>query len=54
MRILRLCSVEFPFVNAGVKFVTELCKMRSFVDLWEEIGRDRYGVTMRKPCVSPR
>lgn len=33
------------FVNAGVRFVTELCKMRSFVDLWEEIGRDRYGVT---------
>ena len=36
------------FVNAGVKFVTELCKMRSFVDLWEEIGRDRYGVTDEK------
>ena len=33
------------FVNAGVKFVTELCKMRAFVDLWEEIGRERYGVT---------
>jgi (2R)-ethylmalonyl-CoA mutase len=33
------------FVNAGVRFVTELCKMRAFVDLWEEIGRDRYGVT---------
>ena len=32
------------FVNAGVRFVTELCKMRAFVDLWEEIGRDRYGV----------
>jgi (2R)-ethylmalonyl-CoA mutase len=33
------------FVNAGVRFVTELCKMRAFVDLWEEIGRKRYGVT---------
>ncbi|MEQ3745415.1 MAG: protein meaA [Henriciella sp.] len=32
------------FVNAGVRFVTELCKMRAFVDLWEEIGRNRYGV----------
>ncbi len=36
------------FVNAGVRFVTELCKMRSFVDLWEEIGRTRYGVTDEK------
>ena len=33
------------FVNAGVRFVTELCKMRAFVDLWEEIGKERYGVT---------
>jgi (2R)-ethylmalonyl-CoA mutase len=32
------------FVNAGMRFVTELCKMRAFVDLWEEIARDRYGV----------
>ncbi|MEL7231333.1 MAG: protein meaA [Pseudomonadota bacterium] len=32
------------FVNAGVRFVTELCKMRAFVDLWEEIGEERYGV----------
>ncbi len=36
------------FVNAGVRFVTELCKMRAFVDLWEEIGRERYGVTDTK------
>jgi len=36
------------FVNAGVRFVTELCKMRSFVELWEEIGRERYGVTDSK------
>lgn len=33
------------FVNAGMRFVTELCKMRAFVDLWDEITRDRYGVT---------
>ncbi|NBC21640.1 MAG: protein meaA [Alphaproteobacteria bacterium] len=36
------------FVNAGVRFVTELCKMRAFVDLWEEIGRERYGVENEK------
>ena len=36
------------FVNAGVKFVTELCKMRAFTDMWEEIGRERYGVTDEK------
>lgn len=36
------------FVNAGVRFVTELCKMRAFVDLWEEIGRERYGVSNDK------
>jgi (2R)-ethylmalonyl-CoA mutase len=32
------------FVNAGVRFVTELCKMRAFTELWEEITRERYGV----------
>ncbi|MFN6979391.1 MAG: methylmalonyl-CoA mutase family protein, partial [Gemmobacter sp.] len=32
------------FVNAGIRFVTELCKMRAFVDLWDEILRERYGV----------
>ncbi len=32
------------FVNAGIRFVTELCKMRAFVDLWDEICRDRYGI----------
>ena len=35
------------FVNAGMRFVTELCKMRAFVELWDEITRDRYGVTDR-------
>jgi (2R)-ethylmalonyl-CoA mutase len=33
------------FVNAGVRFVEELCKMRAFVTLWDELTRDRYGVT---------
>ena len=32
------------FVNAGIRFVTELCKMRAFVDLWDEICKSRYGV----------
>ena len=36
------------FVNAGIRFVTELCKMRAFVALWDEICRDRYGVTEEK------
>jgi (2R)-ethylmalonyl-CoA mutase len=33
------------FVNAGVRFVEEMCKMRAFVQLWDEITGDRYGVT---------
>ena len=33
------------FVNAGLRFITEMCKMRAFVDLWDEITRERYGVT---------
>ncbi len=45
-------AAEFPemagrisfFVNAGIRFVTEMCKMRAFVDLWDEILQDRYGV----------
>jgi ethylmalonyl-CoA mutase len=45
-------EAEFPnmvgrisfFVNAGIRFVTELCKMRAFVDLWDEICLNRYGV----------
>ncbi|MGI9520859.1 MAG: methylmalonyl-CoA mutase family protein [Hyphomicrobiaceae bacterium] len=32
------------FVNAGLKFITEVCKMRAFVDLWDEICAERYGV----------
>ena len=48
----RVSEEDFPglvarisfFVNAGIRFVTEMCKMRAFVDLWDEICRDRYGV----------
>ncbi len=36
------------FVNAGIKFVTELCKMRAFTELWDEITRDRYGIAEEK------
>jgi (2R)-ethylmalonyl-CoA mutase len=36
------------FVNAGIRFVTELCKMRAFVDLWDELCLTRYGVTEAK------
>ena len=32
------------FVNAGIRFVTEMCKMRAFVELWDEICQTRYGV----------
>ena len=32
------------FVNSGIKFITEMCKMRAFVDLWDEITKERYGV----------
>jgi (2R)-ethylmalonyl-CoA mutase len=32
------------FVNAGLRFVTEIAKMRAFADLWDEITRERYGV----------
>lgn len=32
------------FVNSGIKFITEMCKMRAFVDLWDEITQERYGV----------
>jgi len=32
------------FVNAGLRFITEICKMRAFCDLWDEICEARYGV----------
>jgi (2R)-ethylmalonyl-CoA mutase len=37
-------SISF-FVNSGIRFVEETCKMRAFGDMWERIGRERYGVT---------
>ncbi len=37
-------SISF-FVNAGIRFIEETCKMRAFTELWERIGRERYGVT---------
>jgi (2R)-ethylmalonyl-CoA mutase len=36
------------FVNAGMRFVTEICKMRAFNELWDEITLERYGVTNPK------
>ena len=47
---------EFPlavgrisfFVNAGIRFVTEMCKMRAFTELWDEICRSRYGVERKE------
>jgi (2R)-ethylmalonyl-CoA mutase len=32
------------FVNAGIRFITEICKMRAFAELWDDITRTRYGV----------
>jgi (2R)-ethylmalonyl-CoA mutase len=37
-------SISF-FVNAGIRFVEETCKMRAFVEMWDRIGLERYGVT---------
>ena len=52
----RVDPADFPalvgrisfFVNAGIRFVTEMCKMRAFVDLWGEICETRYGVADAK------
>ncbi|MBB5514434.1 (2R)-ethylmalonyl-CoA mutase [Rubricella aquisinus] len=49
----RVAEADFPglvarisfFVNAGIRFVTEMCKMRAFTELWDEICEQRYGVT---------
>ena len=40
-------SISF-FVNAGIRFVEEVCKLRAFTDLWDRIGLERYGVTDAK------
>ena len=52
----KVAAEDFPamvgrisfFVNAGIRFVTELCKMRAFTELWDEITRDRYGIEDEK------
>ena len=36
-------SISF-FVNAGIRFIEEICKLRAMTDMWDEIGRNRYGV----------
>ena len=41
------------FVNAGVRFVEEMCKMRAFVELWDELTRERYGVDRRADAPVP-
>jgi ethylmalonyl-CoA mutase len=40
-------SVSF-FVNSGIRFVEETCKMRAFTRMWDRIGLERYGVTDEK------
>ena len=40
-------SISF-FVNAGIRFVEEICKLRAFTELWDRIGLDRYGVADEK------
>jgi (2R)-ethylmalonyl-CoA mutase len=52
----KVSAADFPsmvgrisfFVNAGIRFVTEMCKMRAFVELWDEICETRYGITEAK------
>ncbi|MDP7603191.1 MAG: methylmalonyl-CoA mutase family protein, partial [Alphaproteobacteria bacterium] len=48
----QVAEADFPrvvgrlsfFVNAGIKFITEMCKMRAFVELWDELTQKRYDV----------
>ena len=40
-------SISF-FVNAGIRFVEEMCKLRAFTELWDRIGRERYNITDEK------
>ncbi len=52
----QVAAADFPqavgrisfFVNAGIRFVTEMCKMRAFTELWDELCRDRYGIADEK------
>ena len=40
----QVCARLSFFVNAGVRFVEEMCKMRAFTQLWDELLLERYGV----------
>jgi (2R)-ethylmalonyl-CoA mutase len=42
-----VASISF-FVNSGIRFVEEVCKMRAFTKMWDEICLERYGVTDAK------
>ncbi len=52
----QVAEADFPpvvgrisfFVNAGIRFVTEMCKMRAFTELWGEICHERYGIEEAK------
>jgi (2R)-ethylmalonyl-CoA mutase len=44
-RFGEVCARISFFVNAGVRFVEEMCKMRAFTRLWDQLLQDRYGVT---------
>jgi ethylmalonyl-CoA mutase len=53
---VKVSAADFPamagrmsfFVNAGIRFVTELCKMRAFTELWDDLLATRYGITDAK------
>ena len=40
-------SISF-FVNAGIRFIEEMCKLRAMTEMWADIGRERYGITDAK------
>ncbi|MFI4988169.1 MAG: methylmalonyl-CoA mutase family protein [Alphaproteobacteria bacterium] len=52
----RVPAADFPtvvgrisfFVNAGIRFVTEMCKMRAFAELWDELMVERYAIADEK------
>src|SRR5262249_39166408 len=43
-----ICGRISFFVNAGIRFITEMCKMRAFAELWDEVLRDRYRIAEEK------
>ena len=40
------------FVNAGVRFIEEHAKLRAMSELWDELGRERYGVEDERACAA--